>query len=276
MNFVVGARGRLGKSLVSHLPVSKTLALDRSVYASWTHAKGAEAAANFLKEYSGTDSVIYVASGLTDPKRPLEDHLKINLDLAKNIIEGASRQGIRVVTFGTIMEAIVGHDSPNPYFNSKLRLNDYVLAASREEKLLHVRLHTLYGGGAPAPHMFLGQLFDAIRKKETFRMSAGTQLREYHHVEDDVVAIERLVSAGISGAINLSHGAPVQLGGLARHVCEQFDCLDRLEVGAIQTADSENFDRIFERAANLREMVFRDAFAAVVEDLKIAMRQEVK
>ncbi|WP_441229142.1 NAD-dependent epimerase/dehydratase family protein [Tardiphaga sp. 215_C5_N2_1] len=275
MNLVVGARGRLGRSLISHLPVSKTVALDRSVYAGWTRSKAAGAVADFLKEYSGADDVIYIAAGLTDPKRSLEDHLQVNLDLARNIIEGASRQGIRVVTFGTIMEEIVGRDTPNPYFSSKQRLNDYVVAASRGENVLHVRLHTLYGGGAPAPHMFLGQLFDAIRKKEIFRMSAGTQLREYHHVEDDVVAIEQLVSTGATGPVNLSHGAPVQLCALARHVCEQFDCLDRLAVGAIHAAGSENFDRIFERPADLGDIVFRDTLAAVVEDLKIATRQEI-
>lgn len=268
MNLVIGARGRLGRSLISHLPASEAVALDRSVYSSWTQSGASKAVAEYLQRYSGTDHVIYIAAGLTDPRRSLEDHIQVNLVLAQNVIEGASRRGIRVVTFGTIMEEIVGPDSQNPYFDSKRRLNNYILEASHEAAVLHIRIHTLYGGGAPNPFMFLGQLLDAIRRHETFRMSTGAQLREYHHVDDEVTAIARLVSAGTTGAMNLSHGAPVRLRDLARYVFEQFGRLDGLEIGAVASVNSDNFDRVFERPPNLDDIIFRDTFSSVVEDLK--------
>jgi nucleoside-diphosphate-sugar epimerase len=269
MNLVIGARGRLGRALMSRLPGSENVALDRSVYADWTEPEMGEAVADLLADYQGSGHVIYNAAGLTDPKRPLDEHLRVNLVLAQNVIAGALSRGVRVVTFGTIMEEFVGPRGANPYFESKRRLSDHIVSLADKARVLHLRIHTLYGGGAPDRFMFLGLLLHAIQSRETFRMSAGTQLREYHHVDDEIAAIARLVSSGISGAVDISHGEPLRLRDLARYVCEQFGCVDRLEIGAIGAPSSENFDRVFERPAVLQDVVFRDACSGIVEDLKL-------
>lgn len=268
MNFVIGARGRLGRALTSALPAQTTIALDRSIYAGWTRPGAADDVAAFFSAFPGEEHVVYIAAGVTDPKRAAEDHIQVNLVLPQNVIAGVSRRGGRVVTFGTIMEEVVGRHTANPYFDSKLRLADYIEDASRAANVLHVRIHTLYGGGAPNRFMFLGQLLDAIRQNAVFRMSDGSQLREYHHVEDEVAAIALLAGSGITGAIGLSHGAPIRLRDLAQHVCAHFGCLDRLEIGAIPSPASDNFDRVFLRPPILRDLVFRDTLPAVVEDLK--------
>lgn len=271
MNFIIGGRGRLGRALVRALGETGA-ALDRSVYADWSDEKAADDVARFFEPYAASPGVIYIAAGVTDPSRAPDDHLRVNLHLPRNVIEGASRHGFRVVTFGTIMEEIVGRSSGNPYYDSKVRLGDYVSAAAGRADVLHLRIHTLYGGGAPDRFMFLGQMLDAIDRNVPFRMSAGLQLREYHHVDDDVAAATLLAGSGLSGAVDLSHGSPIRLRDLAIHVCEHFQFLDKLELGAIGSSTSENFDRIFPRQPLLRDIAFRDTASSVVEELRACRR----
>lgn len=269
MNFIIGGRGRLGQALTSHISGQSTIGLERSVYATWTRVGAADSVARFFEPFAGKDRVVFVAAGLTDPKRSPDDHNQVNLILPQNIIEGASRLGIRVITFGTIMEEIVGHPAGNPYFDSKLRLSGYIQeATSRSADVLHIRLHTLYGGGPPDRFMFLGQLLEAIERQETFKMSGGTQLREYHHIDDEVSAISVLANSGITGAIDLSHGAPVRLRELASYICDRFGCLDCLQIGAIPSSGTDNYDRLFEPAPILRQIGFRETFSSVFDYLK--------
>lgn len=269
MIFVIGGRGRLGRALTARLPWSSTVALDRSVYSTWTQADMSASVTRFFEPFAGKDCVIFVAAGVTDPKRSLGDHIQVNLTLPKNLIKGAARLGIRVVTFGTIMEEIVGRSSGNPYFDSKVQLSNYIQTTSdRRTRILHIRIHTLYGGGPPDDFMFLGQLLQSIQLQAKFKMSTGTQLREYHHVDDEVDAIWTLVNSEISGAINLSHGAPVRLRELACYVCEKFECLDLLEIGAIPSSDNDNYHRTFERPSILHDANFRETFSSVLEYMK--------
>lgn len=269
MSFVIGGRGRLGRALTSQLPAESAVALERSVYATWTEAGAADRAARFFAPFAGKGRVIFVAAGVTDPKRSPGDHRQVNLILPQNIIEGASRSGIRVITFGTIMEEIVGRDPTNPYFDSKLRLSDYIQeASSRSADVLHIRLHTLYGGGPPDRFMFLGQLLEAIQRQETFKMSAGTQLREYHHIDDEVRAVSVLANSEITGAIDLSHGAPVRLRELASYICDRFGCLDRLQIGAIPSSGADNYDRLFEPTPLLGNIRFRETLSSVFDYMK--------
>jgi nucleoside-diphosphate-sugar epimerase len=269
MNLVIGARGRLGGALVSHLSGEETVALERSVYSAWTQPGAAENVTNVLKSFAAGPHTIFVAAGITDPKRPSEEHNQVNLNLPQNVIEGASRLGLRVITFGTIMEEVVGRTGENPYYDSKMRLSDYVRkSADDAADVLHIRIHTLYGGGPPERFMFLGQLLDAVRRRETFKMSAGDQLREYHHVDDDVTAISLLANSTIKGFVNLSHGVPVRLRELATYVCGRFDCLDRLQIGALPTSGNENYDRLFEPLSIPGGVKFRETLPAVFDYMK--------
>ena len=271
MNFVIGGRGRLGRSLLAHLPPG-TIALERSSYAGWTEPGSSQDVARFFEPYAGKSGCVFVAAGVIDPKRPAEEHQKVNVNLPQNIVDGAGQHGLRVITFGTIMEEIAGPASANPYFDSKLKLGGLMReAGSRGADVLHVRIHTLYGGGAPDRFMFLGQLLEALRNQEIFRMSGGTQLREYHHIEDEVAAISVLAQSGIRGAVNLNHGAPVRLVDLAAYVFDRFGCADRLHVGAIPSAATENHTQRFERPPVLKDARFRDSLESVFEYIKVHM-----
>ena len=162
------------------------------------------------------------------------------------------------------MEEIACYREANSYLKSKLTFARYVTEfASSNSLILHLRMHTLYGGGDPPSHMFLGQLVDAMRQGRRFAMSSGNQLREYHHVEDEALAVANLVNADARGIIDVSHGSPVKLIDLAAYICDKFGCPDRLDVGAIPGAPSENYSREFNRTPLLAKCYFRATLPGV-------------
>lgn len=268
MNFVLGARGRLGHAIASSLSTSQVKTPNRSVYTEWWHDGAADDVSRYFERCANSEGVVYVAAGIIDPKKPVDHHDQVNFLLAKNVVLGASKLGLKVVTFGTVMEKIVGEKSVNPYFSSKVKLGNFVEDFCTKSSLaLHIRIHTLFGGGRPDEFMFLGQIFNAIRSHVQFKMSPGMQLREYHYIDDEVVAIYKLVDSGVSGAIELSHGAPVTLRDLAKYIFAAYKCPELLKIGALPEPVNDNHGLLFERPPALCDVVFRDTFPAVVEYL---------
>ncbi len=268
---ILGARGRLGGALAASAEFGRVVALDRSVYSSWARQGAAtDVSAYFDKLAVPADRTrILIASGVTDPAIPRDEHHRVNYMLPRNVIEGARRRGLKVVTFGSILELIASRQSQNPYVVSKIRLAEFIRQSrAADAGVLHIRLHTLYGGGPPANFMFLGQIRDAIAGGTRFDMSEGTQLREYHHVDDEVRAIPPLLRSGVSGTIELSHGEPLRLRDLAAHIFTAFGCLDKLNIGAKPMAEHENLGTVFPRPHLLEGIKFRDTRAAVVDYLK--------
>jgi nucleoside-diphosphate-sugar epimerase len=268
MNFVLGARGQLGKALVAASELAPIVALERGDYAEWWRDDAADAVTRFFRSRFEDGAVVYVAAGILHPGAEAEDHERANFRLPRNVVLGAARAGLRTVTFGTAMETVMGDQSSSPYVASKLRLGNFVQNLPPKAGALHVRLHTLYGGGPPHPFMFLGQIWAALATGSEFRMSPGKQLREYHHVEDDVAALRLVVESGARGALDLSHGSPIALCDLARHVFEQFQRLELLQLGALSAPATDNYSRVFARPAVLSDVHFRDALSGVVDYLR--------
>ena len=161
----------------------------------------ADDVARYLDELVGLPGVVYVASGIIDPSRARDEHEKVNYLLPRNVVEGATKLGYRVLTFGTVMETLVGEASNNAYYSSKLELGKFVEQFSAAaSSVLHVRIHTLFGGGVPAAFTFLGQMLRALAEQVEFKMSPGEQLRGYHHLDDEVRAIFHLVDTETSTA----------------------------------------------------------------------------
>jgi nucleoside-diphosphate-sugar epimerase len=270
MNFVLGSRGRLGGAIVSSFESSQVTALDRSVYSDWWHDGAADHVSRFFESRADSKGVVYLAAGLIDPKAPVDEHHRVNFLLARNVIEGAANVGLRTVTFGTVMETVIGDKPTNPYFSSKTKLGHFVSDFSVKSNLaLHIRMHTLYGGGLPDGFMFLGQLLNSITSHTRFNMSPGAQLREYHHIDDEIAAIAKLVEAELSGTVELSHGEPVKLRDLATYVFEQLKCPELLNIGALSEPANDNYTRVFERTPLLRDFAFRDTLPAIVEYLRL-------
>ena len=117
--------------------------------------------------------------------------------------------------------------------------------------------------------MFLGQLFHSIASHTIFNMSPGEQLREYHHIDDEIAAISKLVGAELTGVVDLCHGAPVTLRELALYVFEQFNSLELLKIGALSGPPNDNYGILFERPVLLKELMFRETLPSIVEYLRL-------
>ena len=261
---VLGARGRLGAALVSALGADRPPA---STYRHWWQ-DGAEAEISRWLASLGAGTV-YVACGLLDRKADPVELRRANFLLARNVVGGALATGWKAVTFGTILEGVDGATA-DPYVEAKAMLSDFMQRAAVRGQALHVRLHTLYGGTQPEPGMFLGQILAALRSGQTFLMSPGTQLREYHHVQDDALAVRMLVEAGAVGQLALSHGAPVTLRDLATAVFDAFGRQDLLRVGALPAPTADSY-RVYPRTASLTQLHFRDSVKGVIEYVRACL-----
>jgi len=266
MNFIVGARGRLGRALADQFGADHAYCLARGDYESWSEAGGADAAARFLEVHAETGDTVMVASGLLDPALPASDHAKVNVDLPAHIIAAAAGRGVTVVTFGTVMESLQAN--PNPYVRSKVALSHIVDLAAASQPLAHVRVHTLYGVGEPSPFMFLGQMLTSLRSRTRFEMTSGRQLREYHHVQDEARAVASLCAAGARGVFDLSSGQPISLRDLAIGVFDAFGVPELLRLGARPEPVEENYGNVFQPHPDLAAGSFRPAIPSVVNYLQ--------
>jgi nucleoside-diphosphate-sugar epimerase len=275
MIFIVGARGRLGQALLRQYGPEQTHCLERSVYERWSEAGSAAAIAAWFAPWKDSGATIFVTSGLLDPKLAPEQHASVNVDLPRNIIDGVAGLGLKVTTFGTVMETLLAQQ--NPYVRSKSELGRLVAErAAAGAALCHIRVHTLYGGGQPSPFMFLGLMFGALQNGTPFKMTSGKQLREYHHVDDEAAAIAALEAAGVRGVTDLSHGQPVSLSTLATAVFDGFGAPALLQLGALPEPQDENYGTVFARHAALEQAAFRDTLPAVVAYMKqCAAKQEI-
>jgi len=266
MIYVIGGRGRLGRAIQSSCPAEEVVVLERAIYEDWWQSDAAPRIAGFF-EAVPAGSAILVAAGLLDPSLPRADHQRVNVELPARVMEAAAKAGQRVVTFGTVMERLVEH--PNPYVATKARLGRIVAErAAAGDAVLHLQVHTLYGGGEPASFMFLGQLLSALREKRPFEMSPGRQLREYHHVNDDVAAVHAALEAGASGVVALSHGEPCALRDLASHVFTALDRVDLLRVGARPEPSDDNYATVLAKPRLFENVRFRPALPGVTDYLK--------
>ncbi|MBC7453656.1 MAG: NAD(P)-dependent oxidoreductase [Massilia sp.] len=267
MKCIIGARGRLGQALERQFASEDVHCLDRALYQDWAEAGAAERIAQFFAPWAGSSGTIFVASGVLDPRMPAAAHARINLDLPRNIMQGAARCNLTVVSFGTVMETLQAR--PNSYVQSKIDLANYVAdAAAAGAAVAHLRVHTLYGEGEPSPFMFLGQMLAALRSGAAFDMTLGKQLREYHHVADEARAIAVLADAGLRGVLDLSHGAPVTLRALAGAVFRAFDVEPQLRLGAVAEPAEENYSTVFRRHPALPSTHYRPTIPAVAHYLK--------
>lgn len=267
MKLVLGANGRLGTALTARLG-SVAVRPERNIYESWWRADSVPAVTRYLKEQDQPIDTIFVAAGIIDPSESATQHERVNQLIPQQVIRAAVPMGIRVVTFGTMMEILSSASPASTYVASKVELARFVSQQARlSDSALHLRIHTLYGGGPPDPFMFTGQMLTALRKREPFLMSPGTQLREYHHVIDEVDAIISLAESTARGVVDLNHGDAISLAELAQTTFRAFDAGELLRIGSLSAPTNERLGLRFERTPELAGQSFRDVRRAMVEYL---------
>lgn len=239
MNFIIGSNGLIGSAL-KHAFKSKLV--HRSVYKNWHKESSEDEILNFFK-INGLrkNSIIFIACGITNNNEK-NDLIDVNFMLPRNIFLAIKNEPVTVITFGSILETLMPNF--NSYSKSKKMLSDFIenLEASIFS-YLHIRLHTLYGGNKIHKHMFLGQILDAINSNSIFSMTAGTQLREYHHINDVMIGLDWLIKNGHSGIINFNNGKPVQLIHLAESIFSSCDKNNLLFINKKQIISDEIYTK---------------------------------
>jgi nucleoside-diphosphate-sugar epimerase len=251
---IFGSNGRIGRAVAGAL--AEIGYPTRAV--SWLDAKTKTARdqRDILAQLAAIrgDSDIIFASGLTDPNASAADLALANVEQPVGVIEGTlDRKQFRYLTIGSVLETFSGLTTSNRYLASKEALWARVKGLAADPllagRIMHLRGHTFYGG-APAPHLFLGQMYESLRAGRPFRMSEGRQFREYAHVDDVALSIIALLTRAWTDqvAIDLSSGEPVRLSDLARAVFRAFDCEQLLQVGVLPTPEGENLAVKFPRS----------------------------
>lgn len=270
---LLGATGQLGSALVRAIGDSRPVRI-----LGWRQvASDLPQFARLIERHPGADVVF--ATGQTNPQLGIDALRQANVVFPQSVIEaGLSAGAGRFMTLGTVMENFPRSCEVNPYLGSKLELGQWMESMARrpglEHRFCHVRLHTIYGGGAEhiKPHMFLGQMSAALRSRTEFKMSSGDQLREYHHVDDVGAALAMSLSSRWStGILEINHGSPVRLGDLARAIFREFGREDLLKIASIPRAEVENLDRVFPRSP--RELLpnSRDAVSGVSQWIRTVL-----
>ena len=274
MNLIIGARGRLGLAIAMSCHSDLVMSPPRSLYAEWWREDAVDKISRYLEKAIIAPGNIFVASGIINPSLCREEHYRLNYLLPRNIIEGGTKIGFKVVTFGTVMESVVSDQTVNPYLSNKINLGRFVESFLEKSNLaLHIRLHTLFGGGMPEDFMFLGQIFRSLISKSEFNMTSGAQLREYHHVDDEVLAIAKILESNASGCVELNHAAAFTLKDIAEYVFSAFSLSDLLKVGKLQPPSDDNFKSVFKRPLVIKDVYFRETLPALVDYLRHCMNQ---
>jgi nucleoside-diphosphate-sugar epimerase len=265
--YLIGGRGRLGQAIAHEYVADGIVSLDRSVYEDWSHVDSVGKIARFFEKSSNEGAIVFVTSGLLDPKLAYEDLLSVNCSLPKNLIDGVAELGVKVVTFGTVMERLL--ESKNPYVRTKAILAEYVRdIACAGAPVTHIQVHTLYGLGEPSPFMFLGQMLSSVKNDTPFNMTSGRQLREYHHLEDEAKAIRHVAHSALSGVMSVNHGMPISLRTLAEEVFRALGKPELLHIGALPEPAEENYAKILEPSEVFKHISFRDPLSAVIQYMR--------
>ena len=262
MNFIIGGTGLIGSEIIRQFAIPDDKQIAKSIYHPWWDSTLQKSIYEYLARSMPEGGNLFIASGLIDQSYDNFELLKVNFQLPRNIIEVANKLGIKTHTFGTIQEYL---KTENPYLNSKKQLASFLEENGSLAFHTHYRLHTLYGGKNPKEFMFLSKLSDSIKLQKPFLMSSGKQLREFHHVEDDVAALKILCTNDSTGFIDINHGKEMHIGDFALAVLMNYGLSYLLEIGVYPDPKNENYKLRFPRIALDDSFKFRDPVSGFID-----------
>lgn len=264
--FIIGSNARLAKAIINYYKSFELVLLPRSTYKNWGERNKQNEIFSYFQSEVSKNSLIFITSGILNSNQKEEMINAVNFHLPWNIISALKNMDIQIITFGTILEKMRLTD--NNYVRSKIELSDRISTLDVGlARISHFRLHTLYGYDAPSPFMFLGQIFDSIKSKSEFKMSSGFQIREYHHFDDVVKAIDHLINLNILGISEITSGKGIQLRELAFTIFKAFNLQHLINIGAIEIKHKEKLLDDYERNSNLKVIDFRAPKEGVIKYL---------
>ena len=266
---LLGGSGILGSALIEEFNSHNITQVARGEVDRWASLDGSTYVKRFLDGLEHKPLLIFNAAGITNPSTPYTDLENINYLLPANLVLATQDLGIKIVTFGTIMESIPRSWESNRYLKSKVQFRNFLDSESvSKTNVLHLQIHTWYGGSRIHDHMFLGQLFESVRKRENFQMTDGTQLREYHHIKDDLAVLRRLLEIDAHGIHQINHGEAYELREIADFVLRFFSLSELLRIGSLLKSPADNFSFRFPCNIESGLTSFRPTLTGIVKDFQ--------
>jgi nucleoside-diphosphate-sugar epimerase len=262
---LIGRHGNLSLAAQNYFRESKIHIVDSEVATAWYAKKGLESIGNYFDNFKVRPELIVNTSGIVNPQAELSKLLDVNYYLPRNLNIFSQRSGIKLVTFGTIMENNLEISNSNAYLYSKRRYFEYLLNQQVDDNSLHLQVHTWYGGDHFHDHMFLSQIYNALKRKISFGMSGGTQFREYHHINDDLAALKFLLDQKCTGVHQINHGEAISLRDLAEFIFGAYGLLELLKVNKLKIPAHEVLQKKYLRNKALDSIHFRDTRVGVLE-----------
>lgn len=225
MILLVGANSRLTKSLSRFLD-NYDIVSSRTINLSEINSKKYKA--------------VVITAGITNPSATIEDIYNCNISLPKKLMGHFKKNNAHIITIGTILE---NTNLSNEYIKSKRKCFSELNLLSNRLKVpySHLRLHTCYGIDLPKTHMFLNDLFLSIKNNRPLEMSAGTQMRQYHHYDDVSMTIKNLINNNkITGPIDISSNQVISLKELVTSIHQKFGLQESIIFGEV-IADEIDF-----------------------------------
>ena len=211
------------------------------------------------------DPIFFINTiGVVNPLNNPVEITRVNVDFPLAMAHAIKASPSTLVTFGSILEEFPDLSRNNPYLSSKLTLSNR-LQEIEGLNFHHFRIHTWYGGQFLAPSLFLGKITNCIVENKPFIMSSGKQLREYHHIEDDVIRIIPALKTATRRFLQINHGSPIRLGQLAENIFTHFNKKELLIRDASFTPPHENLEVRFKESPSFGLQPFRPLFPSILE-----------
>ena len=263
--WILGEKGRLAHAVYQEFKEERPLKIGRRDYLKWLDLSIHDLEVYFRKNLT-PKSIIFVTAGIVDKNVTPRVIEQINVLLPIKILEASKNLDLLTVTIGSISEKFKSLD--DFYTVSKRDLSHYIETHPSIENNLHVRLHTLYGGGTlPNASMFLGQAFESIQNRSEFRMSSGRQLREYHHVDDVAKAIRLRFKENPFGVWDLNSGKPIRLIELAEAIFLSYGLEELITISREKDLESDNLTHVFHETISELGIEMRESTQGVISYL---------
>lgn len=161
----------------------------------------------------------------------------------------AAAGGMRIVAAGTCAEYEAGsgvcHETdtaiaPTTLYATCKAATASVLSqwsADAELDFAWARLFHLYGPAEPQGRL-VGDVVDALRAGRPVDVSAGTQVRDYLHVDDAAEALAALLLSSLTGPVNVGSGEPTSVRAIVELLSAEAGEPDLVRFGAEASSES--------------------------------------
>ena len=162
----------------------------------------------------------------------------------------AESGGQRFVAAGTCFEydgtygfCTEGHTPEAPgslYGHCKNALRNILTAQAEQLDVSFAwgRIFFLYGPNEH-PKRLVSSVVQSLLKRQQADCSAGTQIRDFMHVQDVAGAFVALLNSDVTGTVNTCSGHAVTIAELVTRVAQQLDAADLLNLGALPMRANE-------------------------------------